>query len=345
MPNKKKPIPKQIVLNEEQQAVVSAREGFWKIEAGPGAGKSACLVSRFASLIQEGVSPDDILSLSFTKTAAKNLRDRVESLVGTLTTTRIAGAVTFHSLALSLAQEERDEYPFTLAEFPLATEPVAYKLASESARRYELDPRSFRPMASLYRRHRICPAEAVRDAEAESDPKQLKMALAYKDYEKRSRAEGLLDFDSLIYYAVEILSKKPAVRARWVRDWLQLDEAQDMSKIEWDLAKLISGKSVCAVGDISQGIYGFRGSDAKLFSEMEEIFPGTKTLYLGCNYRSTPEIVDFIRPIAASQDLAEKFHTQNGPGPKPEIRGFTGPVDEAKWVVSKIKEELCKSIY
>lgn len=338
MPAKKKPIPKQITLNEEQQAVVSAKEGFWKVEAGPGAGKSACLVSRFASLIREGVSPDDILSLSFTKTASKNLTNRVTTQVGELTTTRTAGARTFHGCSLAFAQEERDEFPFTLAEFPLAAEPVAYRLASESARRYELDPRSFRPVASLYRRHRICPAEAVRDAEAKSDPKQLKMALAYKDYEKRSRAEGLLDFDSLIYYAVEILSKKPAVRARWVRNWLQLDEAQDMSKIEWDLAKLIAGESVCAVGDISQGIYGFRGSDARLFSEMEEIFPGTQTLYLSCNYRSTPEIVDFIRPIAASQGLAEKFHTQNGHGLAPEIKGFVSPALEAAFVVKCIQE-------
>ena len=117
------------------------------------------------------------------------------------------------------------------------------------------------------------------------DAKGLKLALAYKEYEKRCRGEGLLDFDDLIFYAVEILDKKPEVRKRWIRDWVQLDESQDMSKIEWDLAKLISGKSVLAVGDISQGIYGFRGSDSKLFSEMEETFPGTQTLFLSCNYQ------------------------------------------------------------
>jgi DNA helicase-2/ATP-dependent DNA helicase PcrA len=117
-----------------------------------------------------------------------------------------------------------------------------------------------------------------------------------------------------------------------------LDESQDMSKIEWDLARLVAGKSVLAVGDTSQGIYGFRGSDPDLFASMNELFPGTQTLYLACNYRSTPEIVDFIRPIASSKELAEKFHTNNISGPKPEVRGFVSPSAEAAWVVQQIKE-------
>ena len=336
----KKPIPKQIALNEEQRTVVEARSGCYQVLAGPGAGKSACLVARFSELIKEGVNPDDILSLSFTKTAAKNLRDRVEEQVGKITTTRTAGAVTFHSLALSFAQEERDVFPFTLAEFPLAGEPVAAKLSGDTARKFELDPRSFRTVASLYRRQRLGPSAAVRDAESKLDAKRLKLALAYKDYCKRQESEGLLDFDSLIFHMVQLLDKLPAVRARWVRDFLQLDEAQDMSKIEWDLAKLISGKSVCAVGDVSQGIYSFRGSDSRLFAGMNEIFPGTKTLYLSCNYRSSPEIIDFIRPIAASRDLAEKFHTQNPSGPAPIVRGFMNSASEAEFVVKCIKENL-----
>ena len=168
----------------------------------------------------------------------------------------------------------------------------------------------------------------------------MKLALAYKEYEKRCRAEGLLDFDDLIFYMVEILDKKPEVRKHWVRDWIQLDESQDMSKIEWDLARLISGKSVLAVGDISQGIYGFRGSSSQLFANMDEIFPGTKTLFLSCNYRSSPEIVDFIRPISSSKELAEKFHTPNQSGPKPEIVGFRNASEEATFVVNKIKEGL-----
>jgi len=194
-------------------------------------------------------------------------------------------------------------------------------------------------VVSLYKRRRISAPAAIRDCENRADAVGLKLALAYKDYQKRLKDEGLLDFDDLIYHAVEILDKKPAVRTRWVRNWIQVDEAQDLSKIEWDLVRLISGKSILAVGDVSQGIYGFRGSDSRLFSNMDEMFPGTKTLFLSCNYRSSPEIIEFIRPISATQDLAVKFHTPNPPGPAPLVRGFLTSVEEANWVVSQIKKE------
>jgi DNA helicase-2/ATP-dependent DNA helicase PcrA len=292
-------------------------------------------------LIQEGVSPDDILSLTFTATAAKNLRDRVEQQVGKLSINRTgAGAVTFHSLALSFAQEQRDDFGFELAEFPLATENVANKLSGEAARRYDADPRSLRSNVSVWKRSRVCSAAAIRDCENRVDAKQLKLALAYKEYDKKCKESGVLDFDSLIYQMVEILDKKPGVRSKWIRSWVQVDEAQDLSKIEWDLVRLISGPSVLAVGDTSQGIYGFRGSDGKLFSEMEKMFPGTQTLYLATNYRSTPEVINFIRPFAASKELAEKFHTPNPAGVPPEIRGFVSPSAEAAWIVGKIKESI-----
>lgn len=336
----KKTASKPITLNEEQREAVNFETGYACLLAGPGSGKTQVLVQRLARLVRDGISPDDLLSLSFTKTAAKNLRDRVEAQVGELQTTRTAGSLTFHSLALQFATQERSEFPFELAEFPLADEPKANRLCFDAAKRHELDPRTLRPVVSLYRRKRIRPAEAIRLCEDRMDSKGLKVALAYKEYEKRCRAEGLLNFDDLIFYAVEIMDKKPDVRQRWVRDFIQLDESQDMSKIEWDLAKLISGRSVLAVGDCSQGIYSFRGSDPKLFAEMNEIFPGTVTLFLSCNYRSSPEIVDFIRPISSSKELAEKFHTPNPTGPRPEIVGFRTASEEANWVISKIKEGL-----
>lgn len=336
---RKKPEPKKIELNEEQRAVVSSREGYYAVLAGPGAGKTSVLVERLVKLVEEGVPFSDMVSLSFTSTAAKNLKSRVEDRVGKLSTTRTAGCITFHSMALSFAVEEHEAFPFKLADFPLATEPVAAKLSFEAARKYEIDPRSLRSAISLFKRRRISAKQAVRDAENSLKAADLKTALAYQGYDKKCADQGLLDFDSLIYQMVEILDKKPEVRARWVRDYQQLDESQDMSKIEWDLAKLISGKSVLAVGDVSQGIYGFRGSDPRLFRDMSEVFPGTKTLYLSCNFRSSPEIVDFIRPISSTQDLAEKFHTPNEHGPVPVVKGFSSPQAEAEWIIKRIKGE------
>jgi DNA helicase-2/ATP-dependent DNA helicase PcrA len=325
-------------LSPEQQIAVDFREGPAKVLAGPGSGKTTVLATRYGLMVGEGISPNDILSLSFTTAAAKTLQSRVEKLTGTLSSKRTgSGSRTFHSLALAFAQEERNEFPYRLAEFPLATEPVAYRIASESGRRFNIDARRLRPVISLWKRGVFSPAQAIRMAEQSGNTSKINEALAYKEYDRRSKEAGVLDFDGLIQEMV-VLLRKPEVRSRWIFDWLQLDEAQDMSISEWNLAKLLSGKSVIAVGDTSQGIYGFRGSEPKLFVNMDDLFPGTTTLYLGCNYRSTPEVIDFIKPHAYDASLANKFWTPNASGPAPQIKGFQSPREEAIWVLSKIKE-------
>lgn len=335
-----KPSPKPIALNEEQQAVVSLGEGRFSCLAGPGSGKTAVLVQRTVRFLQEGVSPDDLLNLSFTNTAAKNLTDRVEAQVGKLTTTRKAGATTLHGLSLAFAIEERNEFGFDLQEFPLATEPVANKLSAEAGRRFEVDRRTLRSYVSLRKRERVRATTAVKRAEDKLDAAELKLALAYKQYDKALREAGVLDFDSLILEMVEILDKKPAVRQRWVRDWIQVDEAQDCAYIEWELIRLISGKSVLCVGDCSQGIYGFRGSDPKLFADMGKIFSGCQTLFLGTNYRSSPQIVEFIKPYAASEELSSRFRAHKTDGPVPKIVGFLSPADECAYVIKQIQEAI-----
>jgi DNA helicase-2/ATP-dependent DNA helicase PcrA len=336
----KKPIPKQITLNEEQQAVVNARTGCYACYAGPGSGKTSVAVQRVAALVWEGVDPDTLLALSFTATAAKNLRDRVEALTGPLSITRTAGSMTLHSLALKFAEEERNEFPFELADFPLATEPVAYRLSAEASKRYEIDPRSLRSAISLFKRGRIRPGQAVSDAESKGDPKQLRLALAYKAYDKKCREEKVLDFDSLMFEMVDLLGKKKEVRARWQYQFVTCDEAQDCCKTDWELLKLLSEKygNLLVVGDPGQSVFGFRGASPKLFLNMEEMFPGTKNLFLATNYRSTRELVSFLKEIGPVPELSERFTTPNDAGVRPEIKGFISPALEVAFVVKCIQE-------
>jgi DNA helicase-2/ATP-dependent DNA helicase PcrA len=339
---RKKPEPKKIDLTAEQELVVAAKEGAYRVAASPGSGKSSVLVQRYIRLLQSGVSVDDILSLTFTSTAAKNLRDRVEERVGKLSINReVAGACTFHSLCLSLAVEERAEYPVELEEFPLATEPVAAKFSAIAASKYEVDARSLRSAISLYKRKKIRPAEAVRIAENNLKAAELKTALAYKMYDKSLRDTKVLDFDSLILEAVELLSKKKEVRNRWQYQFVQVDEAQDCCAIEWQLIQLLTEKhgNLVAVGDANQNLYTFRGSNASLFVDMEQMFPGTKKLFLGRNFRSTPEIVSFVKEIGTFRELCEHFTTENEHGPAPLIKGFATAADEAAWIVKRIKGE------
>lgn len=328
-----------ITLNEEQQAVVSAGVGNWRVVAGPGSGKSKCLVERYVRLVQDGVDPSQILSLSFTATAAKNLRGRVEAQVGKISTNRkVAGSVTFHSLALSMAIEEREEYPFELAEFPLAPESVANKMSGNAARKHDIDPRSLRSALQLYRRNRVSAPEALRIAENKLDAKEIKMALAYKMYSKQCKEAGLLDFDDLLFHMVNILEKKPAVRARYQYQYVMADECQDNCQTDWSLLKLVSEKfgNLLTVGDPGQNIFSFRGSSSQLFMDMGASFPNTQTLFLAENFRSSPQIVDFIRPYAASEELASKFRAHKSEGPMPKIQGFLNAGDECAWVVKQL---------
>jgi len=336
----KKLTPKPLLLNEEQQAVVNAREGFWCVMSGPGSGKTSACVRRMAALIQEGISPDQILALSFTATAARNLRDRVEALVGKLEFTRVAGSMTLHSLALKFAVQEREEFSFELADQPLATEPVALKLCAAVDRKHELDPRSLRPVVSVFKRNRVRPAEAIRLAESKLDAKQLRLALAYKAYEKVCRENKVLDFDSLMFEMVDLLEKKPEVRERWQYAFVTCDEAQDCCQTDWDLLKRLSEKhrALLVVGDPGQSVFGFRGASPHLFLDMEKMFPGTKKLFLATNYRSTKQLVGFLKEIGPVQELASKFTTPNEEGVRPEVRGFPTPMHEAVWVVQQIKE-------
>lgn len=339
MPPKKQP-PKPISLNEEQQAVVNAGSGFWKILAGPGAGKSQCLVQRYTRLLQEGIKPENVLALSFTSTAAKNLRDRVEAQVGKLSTNRTSGSVTLHSLALSFIIENRDALGYSIAEFPLAAEPVAARLCAVAAKRFDANPRDLRAYLSVRKRERIRPASAIKDAENSLDAKQLRLALAYKQYDAFLRSEGLLDFDTLMTEMVSVLEKQADIRAAWQYEFVMADESQDNCRLDWSLLKLLSEKhgNLLCVGDPGQNIFSFRGADATLFMEMDKIFPGTQTLFLASNYRSSPQIVKFIQPYAASQELAAKFRAQNPDGPAPVVKGFTNVTDEVNWVVQQIKE-------
>jgi DNA helicase-2/ATP-dependent DNA helicase PcrA len=334
-----KTAPKPIILNEEQQAVVGFTGGPVSVYAGPGSGKSRCATLRFAKLVREGISPSDILALTFTRTASENLKKKVEEQTGPLDFTRTAGSMTFHGLGLRFAQEERDVFSFKLAEFPLATEPVANKISGESARRHEVDPRALRTATSLWKRGRVRPSQAVRDSENSRNSKQLSLALAYKAYDKKLRENGVMDFDSLLAEMVDILEKMPEVRNRWQYRYVICDESQDCCLTEWQLLNLVTERhrNIMCVGDPGQSIYQFRGSDSRLFLNMGDMFPGTQKLYLATNYRSTKQLVRFLKEIGPVPELSEKFTTPNEEGIHPEIVGFKSAAEEAAWVISQIK--------
>jgi DNA helicase-2/ATP-dependent DNA helicase PcrA len=329
-------------LSDEQQKVVDADKGAFRVLAGPGGSKSTCLVLRYVRLIQEGVSPDDVLSMTFTTQAAKSMKDKAEKEIGVQKMDRVAGWGTFHSIALKFASEERDSFPFKLADFPLATPPIANKIINELARKFDVSWKELPNYISLQKRNRINPTEAIKIAEKEG--KNEKLALAFKGYDSKLRSEGILDFDGLLVEMVSLLEKNPDVSSRWQYKYCQSDESQDNSALEWRLLQLVSRQygNLLAVGDAAQGIYSFRGANGDMFINFPAFFPNAKTLYLSRNFRSSPQIVDLCKKYGSVRELADKFHTHNPSGLCPSVTGYASSSDEAKDVVRKIKDSLCR---
>ena len=316
------------MLDEDQQRVVDASSSFWAVYAGAGAGKTLTLVNRAARLSLLGKT----LCLTFTSESGRNMRDRCAKLFPSST----AEFRTVHSLALQFANEHPDSFPFPLSDNPLAGDGVAMKAAFQATKN-NINFRVFTAYVSLQKRKRISPVEAVQIAERTG--KDLASALAFKEYQRLLKNLGVLDFDDLISFMVDILESRPDIRAKWQYNHILVDEAQDLSKIEWDLMSLLTrkNKSLMAVGDSGQAIFGFRGGISEHFLSMDDYFPGTQKLFLGKNYRSTRSIVSYVKAATPQQELAEHLEAvSEEEGVEPVITGYSTDFMEAEGVVNKI---------
>lgn len=323
--------PKTVVLNPEQQFAVDAGPGVWAVPAGPGSGKTQVIVERYRRLVAEGVDPSQVLTLTFTAEAAKNMSTRagVGKVEGGH---RPAGFCTFHSLALSFCILEHEHFPYPLAPFPLATEGQSAKFVGEVSRRYNLDFKTLRASISTCKRNRVRPAEALKTAEAEGHNQAF--ALAYREYEEKCKAAGVVDFDGLILEMQNILFTKPDVRLRWIYDYIQVDESGDCDELQWDIVRLMSD-NIFAVGDVGQTIYEWRGAHPDLFLNFEKLFPESQKLYLATNYRATKKLVEFLREIGPVKDLAERFRTDNEEGEAPQFQSYPTTLIEAQSVAEQ----------
>lgn len=231
------------MLDEDQKRVVDAPAAYLAVYAGAGSGKTTVLVNRAARLSLLGKT----LCLTFTSESGRNMRDRCAKLFPSST----AEFRTVHSLALQFANEHPDSFPFPLSDNPLAGDGVAMKAAFQATKN-NINFRVFTAYVSLQKRKRISPVEAVQIAERTG--KDLASALAFKEYQRLLKNLGVLDFDDLISFMVDILESRPDIRAKWQYNHILVDEAQDLSKIEWDLMSLLTrkNKSLMAVGDTGQ---------------------------------------------------------------------------------------------
>lgn len=310
-------------LNERQIEAVTSTEGYLRVIAGAGSGKTKLLVSRYAYLVREyGISPANILCVTFTNKAAGEMKRRIRTLVGGEYDTSLIS--TYHGFCVRVLREdiERVFYP---REFEIIDKPRQKTILGEIYRRHELklDHASFEKMLDMIAEYkaenrsyvsRMC----ARDGRPVIDSPSSLNEQIIGEYMEAERRVYAMDFSDLLYFTLDVFARCPDTLEKW-RDrlnYIEVDEFQDSSRTEMELVDLISAKykNVMIVGDPDQNIYEWRGSDVRLLVDFDKTHAPTKTVILDRNYRSTPEILRCANSLIEKNVLRLKKSLYTGRG-------------------------------
>ncbi len=274
-------------LDPDQLAAANAGNGPLLIVAGPGTGKTRTLTHRLAHLIaNRNVAPESCLAITFTRRAAAELRERLDSLLGSAAERIIAA--TFHRFGLGIVEEFHAELGFDVVPRCVGADEQIELLREVFA----LSERDARISARELSREK-------RESRASGD--------TLAEYERSMRERDLIDFDDLIALPVRLFDARAdlaeTVRAR--HSWIAVDEYQDVDPLQYRFLRHLAppGANICAIGDPDQSIYGFRGSDVGIFQRFTEDYPGARTVTLTRNYRSSGVIVDAAQQMVAPTTL------------------------------------------
>ncbi len=324
-----------MILNSEQQACVDAIKGVWVTIAGPGSGKTAVLIDRHLRMLLSGIDTNDILNLTFTSAAAAEMVKRV----GLTDAEKVFR--TFHSFAIDLLKKEREHLPFKLCDTVIPVGNEEYKLIFDLVRQFPAinNFRMLMGKISQWKRENIDPEQAIEEARHLGI--EYFYALAYQEYQKKCREQGWLDFDDCVKETVKLLETNDAVRNRWKRKYISVDECQDTDVVQFRLLQLLFAGNIFVVGDENQLIYEWRSAQSGNLSNFARKFPGAQTLYLGQNYRSSGKLVEFFRQILpVDNGIASRMRTENEEGIDPVIIEYEDDYQEAYAVLAKITDPI-----
>ena len=332
-------------LNPAQKEAVSTTEGPLLVLAGAGSGKTRVITHRIIHLIESGVAPENILAVTFTNKAAKEMRERVHALIERYASRSPAlrentpTILTFHALGVRMIREHHEALglrrSFTI--YDRSDSVRAIKKALEGA---GFDPKQFEPRKILGMISRAKGDALTRLEYSDSTrsyPEEV-TAQVWEKYDAILRSEHALDFDDLLLKTLTMLKSHPPILTAYHERYryMHIDEYQDTNRVQYEIARLLAGAraNLCVVGDVDQNIYSWRGADIKNILQFERHFPGAKIVMLEENYRSTQTI------ITASNDIIEKninrpqknVFTKNAEGELISLYAGMNAEDEAEYV-------------
>jgi ATP-dependent DNA helicase UvrD/PcrA len=329
-------------LNPAQREAVLHTEGPVLVVAGAGSGKTRVLTRRIAHLLGAvGVKPPEILAITFTNKAAGEMRERVGDLVGP--PARAAWVMTFHSACGRILRREAQRLGYR-SNFTIYDQADQIRLVKRCLEELERDPKRFTPRGihsqiSNAKNTLVGPEEYTERVASFYDQT---VAEVYDLYQKRLFASNAVDFDDMLFLTVDVLERFPEARAKWQEAfrYILVDEYQDTNHAQYRLLQLLAEKhrNVFAVGDPDQSIYGFRGADIRNVLEFEHDFPGSYSIALEQNYRSTQHILDAANGVIShNRERKEKnLWSELGDGDPVRVIEVEDEHAEARYVAAEI---------
>ena len=337
-------------LNKEQQKAVLETEGPLLILAGAGSGKTRVLTTKVAYLIEEvGISPYNILAITFTNKAAKEMSNRLYRLIGDKA--KNVQVSTFHSFGVKILRENFKYLGYD-KNFIIMDSEDSISVIKKILKEKGIDPKIYNPNA-IKNKISSCKNEMMSPKDYEkyvaSDFEKI-VLLVYELYEGTLKKNNSIDFDDLLILPIKLFRENPNILQNYQErfQYILIDEYQDTNEAQYILTKMISAKyrNICCVGDVDQSIYSFRGANYKNILNFEKDYKDAKTIKLEQNYRSTTNILDAANDVIKNnkERKDKKLWSDKGTGDKiTYYRAFNG-IDEAQYVAREIKNLINNGI-
>ena len=333
-------------LNKTQLEAVESNKGPVLIFAGAGSGKTKVLTEKIHYLIEkEKLNPKNILSVTFTNKAAKEMKTRVKSLLKTKNLGVNIG--TFHSICARLIRNEAKNIGLNpqFAIYDVQDQLDLYKVVLKELNISKdlIKSNQARNQISLLKNKMITPQEQLKKARTIFDKKLIDI---YNLYEHMLRENNALDFDDLLLYPLEIFKDYPNILEKYQNQWkyVLVDEYQDTNKPQFCFLSKIADnhKNICVVGDDDQSIYGWRGADITNILNFEKSFPSCRTFILQNNYRSTQQILDAATAVVSNNEkrTEKKLIANNGDGDPLVLIETKDELEEADAIISALEKEI-----
>lgn len=343
-------------LNDEQREAVTSTEGYVRVIAGAGTGKTRTLTCRYAYLVNVlGILPENILCVTFTNKSANEMKRRIHNLTGDRDTAFIC---TFHSFCVSVLQEDANavHYPESFLVLDNSDIDAMLKII------YEERGLTLRHMTFANARDMIEIRKLFENPDYYFDLINMSAGVLKEKYLKAERPRDIifygylyqqkkcfgLDYNDLIKFTLYIFSENEEIKLKWQKklEYIMIDEFQDIDSLQYELMSVLCGyhKNLFAVGDYDQTVYTWRGANVKYLLEFDSCFPGTKTIMMTKNYRSTPQILDAANSLIDKNTLRiKKSLSAVNPGGAPVFCTHAESSErEAEYIAEKI-QKLCEN--